>query len=168
MKTFICFLLVLPCVASAQSLEMDSTTEKLMYRRVVAVDSVTAGELYERARQWIVRAYVSADDVLQYENKEEGKLMGRGIWKEPVSLNNEKMEHVIIIECKDGRARVTFTDFVRETYDKTLGRERKNLENIKFMKKSVRESVAVHAARTGDGLEKSLKAAESKKKGDGW
>lgn len=166
MKTFIFLLLVQVCSVSAQELEMDSTTGKWMYRKVVVLDSMKASDLYERSRQWIARAYMSADDVIQYENKEEGKLMGRGYWKMAMSLNNEKKEHVIIIECKDGRVRYTFTDFVRETYSTTLGRERKPLESIKFMKKLAQNAFALEAAQSGAELEKALKPTV--KKDDGW
>lgn len=169
MKTCIFLLVVVLCSVSAsvaQTLEMDSTTGKLMYRRVVKLDSVEAGVLYERARQWLVRAYKSADDVLQYENKTEGKLMGRGLWIPAASVNNEKNEHVIIIECRDGRVRYTFTDFVRETYDTTLGRQRKALEAIKFMKKASQDYYAKEAARMGGELEKALLSKD--KKDDGW
>lgn len=170
MKTCIFLLVVVLCSVSAsvaQTLEMDSTTGKLMYRRVVKLDSVEAGDLYELARQWVVRAYVSADDVLQYESKEEGKLMGRGVWRPAVSLNNEKNEHVIVIECRDGRVRYTFTDFVTETFDTTLGRQRKALESVKMFKKSTQEYYAKKAAEVGADLEKALRV-EPSKKSDGW
>lgn len=163
--------MVMLCSVSAfgQELSMDSTTGKWMYRRMVAVDSMNMWDLYERSRQWMVRAYVSADDVIQYESKEEGKLMGRGNWKVQYSLNNERMEHILIIECRDGRVRYTFTDFVRETYDSTLGRQRKALESITFMKKAARDGFAKEATRTGEDLEKALRSAsELKKKDDGW
>ena len=171
MKTCLFLLVVLLCSVSAfgQELEMDSTTGKLMYRRVVTVDSAKAGDLYELARQWFVRAYVSADDVLQYESKAEGKLMGRGVWRPAVSLNNEKNEHVIVIECRDGRVRYTFTDFVTETYDTTLGLQRKALESVKMFKKTTQGYYAKKAADLGAELEKALRGgSELKKKDDGW
>lgn len=168
-QTIVFFLaMLLPVCAAGQELELDTTTNKLMYRRVVEVDSATAVQLYELARQWMARAYKSADNVLQYENKEEGKLIGRGVWPVAFSTNNERMEHVIIIECREGRVRYTFTDFVRETYDAALGRQRKALEDIKFMKKSVREAWAKEAARTGGDLEKALKPEPVEKNGDRW
>lgn len=169
MKTWLIFLLVLLCSISAfgQQLEMDSTTGKWMYRQVVRLDSVKAGDLYERARQWLVLAYKSADDVIQYENKEEGKLMGRGVWKPPISLNNEKNWHVIILECRDGRVRYTFTDFVTETYDITLGRQMKALEAVKMFKKTTQQYYAKESARMGADLEKSLRVASSGKD-EGW
>lgn len=167
MKTWFFLALLLPVGVAGQDLELDSATNKLMYRRVVTVDSAKAGQLYELARQWMARAYRSADDVLQYENKEEGKLMGRGVWPVAFSMNNERMEHVIIIECKDGRVRYTFTDFVRDTYDTTLGRQRKALEDIKLMKKATRATWAKEAANTGTDLEKALRP-EPAKSGDRW
>lgn len=175
MKTLVFAVLVQLCSVSAfgqkaPQLEMDSTTNKWMYRRVVQVDSVAAGELWERARQWMVRAYVSADDVIQYENKEEGKLMGKGVWVLQMSLNNEKNWHVLIVECRDGRMRYTFTDFVSETWDATLGRQWKALESVKMFKKVNQDYYAKKSAEMGADLEKSVKGGtpEQKKKDDGW
>jgi hypothetical protein len=166
MKTYIFSVLSLLCSLSAfgQELETDSATMKLMYCRVVTVDSASAGQLYELARQWMARAYVSADDVIQYENKEEGKIIGRGVWM--TAFSSEKRWHVLTIECKDGRARYTFTDFVRETNDATLGKQRKELEKITFMKKANREEFAKDAARMGADLEKAL--MEQKGKDSRW
>lgn len=166
MKTLIFLALLLPVVAAGQSLEMDSTTGKYMYRRVVTVDSAKAGQLYERAKQWMARDYQSADAVIQYDSKEEGKIIGRGYWGTYAALG-EQMEHILIIECRDGRVRYTFTDFVKVTTDATLGKVRKNLESVKMFKKTEQESFAKEAARTGSELEKALKTQPSKKD-DRW
>lgn len=163
------FGLFLVCSFSAHgqaTLEKDSTTGKFMYRRVVGIDSLTADQLYERARQWLARAYQSANSVIQYDSKDEKKLIGRGIWTSVAySINKEKNWHSVIIECKDGRVRYTFTDFIRETYDATLGRQEKPLETIKFMKKSVQSYFADESAKMGADLEKVLKNGN---KSDKW
>ena len=93
--------------------------------------------------------------------------MGRGVWIPAMSLNNQKNWHVIVLECRDDRVRYTFTDFVEETYDVTLGRQKKALEDVKMFKKTNQDYYAKLAAGMGADLEKSLRAA-SGKKDDGW
>ncbi|MBK8965554.1 MAG: DUF4468 domain-containing protein [Saprospiraceae bacterium] len=168
MKTLIIIAFTSCCCtfSLSQELELDSTTNKLMYRGVIKIDSASVGDLFERGRQWIATAYRSANNVVQYENKEEGKIIGKGVWATWEGLGY-LMEHTIILEFKNGRVRYTFTDFIKRYVGSTaLAGSRQALESIKLMKKNERGSFAKEAARTAENLVQSIFSTSSKKDDD--
>src|SRR5258708_31294843 len=61
-------------------LPIDSETNKIMYTEVVKVDSsVTKDILYSKAREWFAIAFKSSNVVIQLEDKENGKIIGKAI-----------------------------------------------------------------------------------------
>jgi hypothetical protein len=107
-----------PVHSSAQELQFDSIAQKYYYQGIVKIDSAKAGALYEICLQWVARAYNSAKDVIQYKDKAEAKIIVKGTWR--AVLPEDYDEHTMIIECKDGRVRYTFTDFI--SYARSLGK----------------------------------------------
>lgn len=153
MKNLLTTAILALCVAgaTAQELQMDSTTGKWMYRGIVKVDSVGSSELFDRANVWIARSYRSANVAIQYSSKEEGKIVAKGNW---LGVFGESSEHVIIIETKDGRLRYTYTDFV-SVY--TSG-QRNPLEKVKAQKTTWRR-FAENAQKSGASLAQSVLSA---------
>lgn len=95
-------------------LETDPKTGKVFFEEVVQADSLSKDELYSRAREWFVRKFNNAESVLQMDDRESGKLAGRG-WMdiEIESLQALwifKLKFLIIIQLKDGRYKLTLTD----------------------------------------------------------
>ena len=61
-------------------LPIDEKTGKIVYSEIVKVDSTSSPELYLRAKTWFVRNFNSANNVIQLDDKESGKIIGkRGI-----------------------------------------------------------------------------------------
>lgn len=111
MKTF-ALLLLLPVVSFAQ-LPLDSTTNRFTYTAVIEVPGVSKLELYTRARSWFVEYYKDADAVIQMEDKESGRLIGKGrfgvIWQMGVE---RLIRHTVQIDVKDGRFRYSISNFM--------------------------------------------------------
>lgn len=145
------------CSLSAQDLEMDSVAGAWIYRGVVKVDSVSAGDLFERASQWIAKAYRSANAVIQYSNKEEGKIIAKGTWME-YSMLGMILEHTLTLEVKDGRLRYTFGDFTTLHTGGALGGYREPLKPKS--KKGGRSPFAKDSAKMAESLEKALMAGK--------
>lgn len=90
------------------------------YTDVIQVEDVTKDELYSRAREWFVTCYNSAEDVLQMDDKESGKLIGKA-FKDiiiqsmgiPVKI---KMYYTISIYLKDGRYKYSISDIEYQGY----------------------------------------------------
>jgi hypothetical protein len=72
----IAFLIFISFNSIAQ-LPIDPTTQKFTYSGVIDVDG-DKNELYMRARAWFVTMYKDADEVIQLEDKEAGKIIGKG------------------------------------------------------------------------------------------
>jgi hypothetical protein len=94
-------------------LPIDSSTSKITYSEVVYLDSLAnKQELFSRAREWFAKAYKSSRNVIQMEDKENGKIIGKALmqvyYKEfPYGYIN----YTISIYIKDGRYKYEFTDF---------------------------------------------------------
>lgn len=102
--------------------------DPLTYTEVVQVDSISAIELYSRAKFWFVTAYNSANDVLQMDNKENGEIIGKAIMKynPNVFVGSEttkgNIKYTIKIFVKDGRYKYEITDFIHDPYGNQYGK----------------------------------------------
>lgn len=102
------------------SLPIDTETNKIMYTEVIRVDSsVTKDILYSKAREWFAIAFKSSNDVVQLEDKENGKIIGKAImnvyYKSMGREYPSKIRYSIAIQVKDGRYKYEITDFIHET-----------------------------------------------------
>lgn len=145
--------------ASAQELQMDSTTKKWVYRGIVKVDSASAADLYERARLWAVTTYKMSNDQVN-EFKESQQIVIAGNWLKFEQITNDDVfQHTLMIEVKDGRARYVFTDFVIEHKQGFMAGTREYMENTAIKKH--RKQYAGRCATVASELEKALKFAKS-------
>lgn len=69
------------------------------YSKVIEVPNKTSKELYSSAREWFAKTFVSANDVLQMDDLETGKLIGKGIFLLIDWTVNFNLEVIV----KDGR-----------------------------------------------------------------
>ncbi|WP_180754360.1 DUF4468 domain-containing protein [Hymenobacter sp. DG01] len=60
-------------------LPLDSATHKIAYRGTLVATGVPAAELYGRTREWTVRQFEDARQVVQLDDPARGVLMGRGV-----------------------------------------------------------------------------------------
>lgn len=113
MKTII-FLMLLPVFVSAQNDSIPKVDGQYEYSEVVNLDtSYTRDKLYKNAKVYFVNAYKSANDVIQYDEKEEGKIIGKGFMElkgsQAVLLSvwyqTWKVNFSTEIFCKDGKYR---------------------------------------------------------------
>lgn len=59
---------------------IDNRTGEITYSEIIKVDSVKSQELYIRAKVWFVHSFVSAKNVIQLDDKESGKIIGKGLF----------------------------------------------------------------------------------------
>lgn len=102
----------------AFTVPIDSITNKIDYQGVQRVDGVSKDELYIRAREWFAKTFVSAQAVIQMDDKEAGKIIGKGVARSsfvmlltPVSYT---LYYTVSITVKDGRYRYEITDFMAQ------------------------------------------------------
>ena len=113
------FFIILSSSAFAQNIPIDSITGKVSYTGVVNVDSLKKEIIYSKAREWFVLTFKSADDVLQMEDKESGKLIGKAyqdiIIKSLVPITT-RMYYTIKINIKDYKYRYEITNINYQSY----------------------------------------------------
>jgi hypothetical protein len=108
-------------ILSLRSYSQDSLSSPLEYSKVVNVDTtLSSKELYNRARAWFAETYRSAQDVIQMDDKEIGKIIGKGNMKYVSSVfvgsNGTKgwIRYTISIQVKDGRYKYDISNFLHE------------------------------------------------------
>lgn len=114
-------LLVITSYAFGQNetpnLPIDSVTNKITYSEVVIVDSSASKlELFSRAREWFAKRYNSSINVIQMEDKESGKIVGKAlmqVYHKAVGKTYESghIHYTISLYLKDGRYKYEITDF---------------------------------------------------------
>lgn len=175
MKNKIAIVLLFALVATARSaiaqeLRYDSTAGRWVYREVITLDSAHSKDaIFEKARAWMVRNYQSAKKTLEVEDKEGGQIMTNGRKKNFGVGYDMLYNHTI--ECKDGRVRVTFSDFatlvtLRVDYASDLAPTAwEDIKKDNNYRRKLFQKAQEYCAALCDDLEKHLRSAA---KTDGW
>lgn len=93
----------------------------VVYTEVIKVDSTTKEELYNRAKRFFVETYKSANDVVQLDDKENGEIIGKGIFKVMYNQGIAGMQptsvyHTISVAVKDGRYKYEIRELIIDYY----------------------------------------------------
>jgi hypothetical protein len=90
------------------------------YKRIITVQDKSKTELYILANCWLVEAFVSAEAVIQFQDREAGKIIGKctltppTVSKTPGQLlfsppvKTYTIRCVISVDCKDNAVKITF------------------------------------------------------------
>lgn len=105
--------------ADAASLPIDAQTKRITYEGVVEVSGVNKIELYRRAYEWVAKAYRSANDVIQMQDKEAGQLVAKGSMRATgrslgMTMDAGAVRHTLTIYVKDGRYKYVLTNLSHE------------------------------------------------------
>jgi len=79
------------------------------FQEVYKVPKMSKQQIYDRALAWTAESFVDAKSVIQMNDRDVGKIIGRGTARFGFGT---PAEYTMIIEAKDGRYRVTFKDFI--------------------------------------------------------
>lgn len=99
------------------TLPFDDDTKRITYSEVITVDSsTTKNELYSRGREWFAKAYKSSTDVLQMDDKESGKIVGKAlmqVYHKALGSNYKSgyINYTISLYLKEGRYKYEITNF---------------------------------------------------------
>ena len=123
-------ILMLFVLSGCATLKMPDTTpiDNASYQEVMDISGQSQKQIFERSKQWMALTFVSAKKVIEYENAEEGKIIGNGsstiLFKAEGGISGQiiipqGVMFSIIEDVKDNKVRVTINN-VRIT-DKTGG-----------------------------------------------
>lgn len=103
-------LLVFACLSAQEKSFPINSIGQLEYAEIVD-SKLTQGQLYSNAQEWIARTFGDYKSVIQFEDKENGKLIIKGLSvlktkaEFPNMVVTEKINYIITIECKDNKFR---------------------------------------------------------------
>ena len=144
-------------------LKVDEDTGMVYFDEVVPVDDISKDELYSRTREWFLNTYKSSEDVLELEDKEGGKLIGKAFNIIPIKtafgVSNTRMWYTIKVYFKENRYKTVLTDikYQNEPTDNNLTPEKRIAEDwlIKWMFKKngkPRKMALEHKAKTTNSV----------------
>lgn len=97
--------------------------EQVTYTDVIDVDGKSKDELYCAAKIWFTTTYNSANNVIQMDNKENGVLIGKALFKYNYPKLNGSgrvagtIDYIIKFYFKDNRYKYEITEFIHKPYD---------------------------------------------------
>jgi len=133
--------------------------------KIVELEGVSKDEIYKRALLFITKEFKSAKDVIQLQDKEEGRIIGKGALLYNAAPFNPGLNYsghfffTVTIECKDGKYRYVI-DQIR--HEATLPSYTVDLRNTR--KRKITEAAETNINDFTRLLERSM--LQSSKLGD--
>jgi hypothetical protein len=94
---------------------------KIVFTEVIEMPNITKDALYTRAYEWFAKAFNSANNVIQMQDKENGKIVGKGSFGDinvsvvlGMATVYGNVKFTISIYLKDGKYKYEVTDFYHE------------------------------------------------------
>jgi hypothetical protein len=178
MKKLLLILLCLPMFGFGQGFPISEKTGKVTYEGVVKVEGASASGLYVQANEWFAKSFRSANSVIQMQDKEEGKIIGKGsieaYFKEWATVG--VWNFTLSFECREGRYRYVLTDISHDKIGSKLtgsggliGNEKPACGTFHFSKKSwnkLKSNASKDLIKSIDGLLQYM--SEANNKDDDW
>lgn len=115
---FILFLLVGVCIAADDVALPRDEAGRVVYTEVVQADGQDRAALYGRALEWFAKTFNSAQAVLQLQDKDNGKLLGKALLEVTIRSLGKRPAGVVHytfgVQVKDGRFRYELADLWHE------------------------------------------------------
>lgn len=135
--------------------------EDLSFEEVIDLPGMSKEKLYIRANSWFVDIFNSAESVIQFQDKEEGRLMGKYVTDAEMSVYNYLIKSTIQVDIKDEKVRLLFKD----PYFKAISDDTGNVYNEDYKVLDSKDGVML-ARRNWKALSVSFK--EYMNSNDDW
>lgn len=111
MKTiyFPILLLIVTSCSSIPKIPLDDS-----YEKIIEVQGVSKDKLYIKTNAWFVEVFNSAESVIEFQDKEEGRVIGKYRFEERNGA--DRYRTIISIEIKENKVRIKFYDPVLEIW----------------------------------------------------
>jgi len=99
----------------SQELPISEKTNKISYEGVINIEEASATDLYVKANEWFAITFNSANNVIQMQDKDAGKLIGKGViqarLKQYGSLKYSGLwNYTLSINTREGRYKYSLTN----------------------------------------------------------
>tara|TARA_R110002167_G_scaffold242708_1_gene448316 strand:+ start:282 stop:791 length:510 start_codon:yes stop_codon:yes gene_type:complete len=168
---------MLSSIVFAQEFPINEKTGKVSYEGVVKVEGASATDLYIKANEWFAMAFNSANNVIQMQDKDAGKIIGKGLFKVAKSgYPNGVFDFTIMFTAKEGRYKYVITDISHDKRGSNLNGSGGAIENdkpacgsMKMGKKhwgKLKEKARIELTALSDELTKYMSANNSEDNDD--
>ena len=96
------FLIVSAC-ATTPKIPLDDS-----YERIFEIQNSSKDKLYTEVNAWFVETFKSAESIIEFQDKEEGRVMGKYVFK--ARNVNSYYRTIISVDIKENRVRIKFYD----------------------------------------------------------
>ena len=88
--------------------------KNLFYQKIIELPGINKETLYQRAENYFIYNYNSGKDVIQTKDKEQGLIIGKGLWPDfyvgiILGTMSFSANHILRVDLKDEKARITLT-----------------------------------------------------------
>ena len=73
---------------------------------------MSKNEIYDKSLYWMAETFVDSKAVIEVRDKENGKIIGKGIMKYFILGVKKLVRYTMIIDIKEDKLRLTFKDYV--------------------------------------------------------
>lgn len=168
MKSILFLILALfPFVSFAQSYvdEIPFVDDKIKFETILNIDSVSAQELYSRAKLAISDMYKSGKSVIDSYDDNALNLVVKGTTHYPLKdflgTVNIDLDHTLIMQFKDGKVKLTYTDLIASTVNaECIIAENPKVGNCPKMKypKKIKEEHAKQIVKTWEDFKSTVQS----------
>lgn len=87
------------------------------YSAVIEINGLSQDDLFNKGKEWLFRTYNEGKEVLQYENRESGEILGSGAtgtvyYKNITNVDAGYFRYKVRLGFKDGRTRIKLEDII--------------------------------------------------------
>jgi|TARA_B110000211_G_C13952357_1_gene496772 hypothetical protein len=115
-KLLILLSIISTSFVNAQEFPISEKTGKVSYEGVVKIDSLSAQEIYSRANEWFAITFNSAQSVIQMNDAEAKKIIGKGSTNVMFrTFDGGQFFYTISFFAKEGRYKYIITDIYHKS-----------------------------------------------------
>lgn len=97
--------------------------EMRTFEKIVEISNQSKNDLYIKANSWFVSTFNSAESVIEFQDKEAGKIMGKYVFSYMEGIYYYDIKQTISIDIKDSKVRIVISDpYCKNTGDVLNGR----------------------------------------------
>lgn len=118
-KLFIILMVISSCLITScgTMIGVQGTPEMRTFEKIIEVPNKSKADIYISTNTWFVENFNSAESVIEFQDKESGKIMGKYVYIYMDGIYNQMVKQIISIDIKDGKVRL----FISEPCLKTIG-----------------------------------------------
>ncbi len=102
--------------------------------KVIEVPNKSKDQIFENSKIWVAQSFRSANNVIQYQDKSTGSIIGKGNIQYPCegftdcgAFGADRVNFTIKIDTKDAKARVVISDITRTSLTRIQGAQNINM-----------------------------------------